>query len=215
MSSAEVELRGVWHRSFGATRTDLLDGLLARLREPHRRYHTAVHVVWVLRHLQRLVDAERGRDGGADAAIDDDALRLAALYHDAVYDPTRADNEAVSAKLAVTVAAELGWDAARCHEVHQLVMATATHQPASTPQALLVDADLAVLGASPADYTAYMTGVRAEYAHVNADEWRLGRVAVLDSFLDSPTVFHTTLMQHEREARARANMSAERAALLR
>ena len=215
MSSAEVELRGVWHRSFGATRTDLLDGLLARLREPHRRYHTAVHVVWVLRHLQRLVDAERGRDGGADAAIDDDALRLAALYHDAVYDPTRADNEAVSARLAAEVAAELGWDAARCHDVHELVMATTTHQPTGTAQALLIDADLAVLGASPADYTAYMTGVRAEYAHVNADEWRLGRVAVLDSFLTAPSVFHTTLMQHEREARARANMSAERAALLR
>ena len=215
MSSAEVELRGVWHRSFGTTRTDLLDGLLARLREPHRRYHTAVHVAWVLRHLQRLVDAERGRDGGADAAIDDDALRLAALYHDAVYDPSRSDNEAVSAKLAVTVAAELGWDAARCHEVHELVMATATHQPASTPQALLVDADLAVLGASPADYTAYMSAVRAEYGHVPAEDWRRGRVAVLDSFLTSTSVFHTALMQHEREARARANMSAERAALLR
>ena len=84
MSSAEVELRGVWHRSFGATRTDLLDGLLARLREPHRRYHTAVHVVWVLRHLQRLIDAERERVGGTSAAVDDDALRLAALFHDAV-----------------------------------------------------------------------------------------------------------------------------------
>ena len=76
MSSAEVELRSVWHRSFGTTRTDLLDGLLARLREPHRRYHTAVHVAWVLRHLQRLIDAEREQVGGVLRVVELVARRL-------------------------------------------------------------------------------------------------------------------------------------------
>ena len=209
MSSAEVELRTVWQRSFGTSRIDLLDGLLARLREPHRRYHTAVHVAWVLRHLHRLVEA------GGGAPFDIDALRLAALYHDAVYDPTRSDNEAVSARLAAAVAAELGWDEHRCITVHELVMATAAHQPADGAQAVLIDADLAVLGATPSDYTAYVNGVRAEYAHVGPDDWQRGRTAVLDSFLGSPTVFHTPFMRQEREARARANMTAERAALQR
>lgn len=211
MSSPEVELRSAWQHSFGMAHGALLDALLARLREPHRRYHTAVHVVWVLRHLHHLVEAEAHLTAGNQ--LDLAALRLAALYHDAVYDPRRADNEAVSARLAAHAATELGWPAERCEVVHQLVLATAGHSPADAAQALLVDADLAVLGAAPGDYTAYVNGVRAEYAHVDPESWRTGRTAVLQRFLAEPSVFTTETMRTEREARARANMTAELAAL--
>jgi predicted metal-dependent HD superfamily phosphohydrolase len=217
MSNPEVELRAAWHRSFGPTHPDLLDSLLARLREPHRRYHTAVHVVWVLRHLHHLVEAgARLADRGhvtEPVGVDLDAVHLAALYHDAVYDPLRADNEAISARLAVEAAEQMGWPPERCHVVHELVMATAGHVPADTAQALLVDADLAILGAEPAQYTAYVNGVRSEYAHIDAQSWRTGRAAVLQRFLDVPAVYSTDIMRHEREARARANMAAELAAL--
>lgn len=208
MSSPEVELRTAWHRVAGAAHAQHVDALLARLREPHRRYHTAVHVVWVLRHLQRLIDAD-----ARTATLDVAALRLAALYHDAVYDATRTDNEAVSAALAARVAADLGWESGRCELVHRLVMTTAGHAPSDLASALLVDADLAVLGASPTDYDAYVHGIRSEYAHVSSEGWRTGRAAVLERFLAARTVFHTEFMQREREARARANMTAELAAL--
>ena len=53
-----------------------------------------------------------------------------------------------------------------------------------------------------------MTGVRAEYAHVDDEGWRTGRAAVLAAFLDRPVIFVTAPMQAS-EHRARANLAAE------
>src|SRR5690606_17676045 len=60
--------------------------LLARWREPPRHYHTADHLAVVL----AVVDEHRAH------AADPDAVRLAAWYHDAIYDPRRVDNEEAS-----------------------------------------------------------------------------------------------------------------------
>jgi predicted metal-dependent HD superfamily phosphohydrolase len=211
MSTPEAALRSAWHQLAGPTHEALLDDLLARHREPHRRYHTATHVMWVLRHIDHIVGA--GDERWMSPHVDRDAVRLAALYHDVVYDVHRSDNEVVSADLAARVANELGWQDDRCAAVHRLVLATAGHAPAADDEAVLVDADLAVLGGEPKDYAAYVGGVRAEYAHVPADQWRAGRAEVLRRFLDMPRLFTTDVMHGEREARAKANLTAELASL--
>lgn len=205
MSTPEVALRSVWQQLAGSQQPQLLDHLLARHREPHRRYHTATHVMWVLRHIDHIVQEPTD--------IDLAAVRLAALFHDVVYDPTRTDNEAVSARLAADAARALGWPHHRVADVERLVMATAGHEPTAADEAVLVDADLAILGAEPKDYAAYVQGVRGEYAHVNAEQWRVGRAAVLRRFLEAPVLFHTPVMQRERTSRARANLAAELASL--
>jgi len=56
--------------------------LIARWNEPQRHYHTANHLAAVLEVIDEF----------ADRAADADAVRLAAWYHDAVYDPRRMDN---------------------------------------------------------------------------------------------------------------------------
>lgn len=211
MSSPEVELRSTWAHlvddaPVGTPTDHLLGSLLIRLAEPLRRYHTAVHVMWVLRHVHAIGHLLSDPRQLAE-------VELAALYHDAVYDPRRTDNEALSADLAAAAAADLGWSGDRCRSVHRLVMATATHRPQSVDEAVLVDADLAVLGGEPRSYTAYVNGIRAEYAHVDNDAWRIGRAAVLRGFLHADRVFHTAEMRSSREARARANMTAELATL--
>jgi predicted metal-dependent HD superfamily phosphohydrolase len=214
VTAPEVELGRVWRRLVGvdAGRAGdaALDELLARHRQPHRRYHTATHVMWVLRHIDDLA---------ADSTpVDVDAVRAAALFHDAVYDPRSPTNEHDSAVLARRVLADCGWEAARVERVAALIELTAGHDPAgdTDPGAdILLDADLAILGAEPADYRAYVTGVRVEYAHVDDDGWRTGRAAVLRSFLDRPAIYRTTSMQTARERRARANLSAELADLQR
>src|SRR4051794_41509918 len=58
--------------------------------EPHRRYHDLAHLAAVLGLVGEL----------AGPATDPDAVRLAAWYHDVVYDPERSDNEQVSAERA-------------------------------------------------------------------------------------------------------------------
>jgi predicted metal-dependent HD superfamily phosphohydrolase len=92
-------------------------------------------------------------------------------------------------------------------------MATAGHSPGADDEAVLVDADLAVLGGEPKDYAAYVQGVRGEYAHVTPQQWKAGRADVLRRFLDLPRLFTTDLMHSERESRAKANLAAELASL--
>jgi predicted metal-dependent HD superfamily phosphohydrolase len=205
----EAELVVAWQRSVDRD-THLLDGLLARHREPHRRYHTATHVRWVVRHVDELAAVVAPQH--ADEVI------AAAFYHDAVYDPRRADNEHVSAELARRDLTSLGWDDDRVRRVAQMIEATAHLDPDaatvdSGDTALLLDADLAILGAEPAAYSAYVSGVRQEYAHVADAEWRTGRGRVLSEFLDGDTIFLTPAARDRWEAQARANLAAELASL--
>jgi predicted metal-dependent HD superfamily phosphohydrolase len=206
VSSPEVALRRCWHELGG--RDDApVDDLLARHREPQRRYHTAVHVMWVLRHVDELLTAD----------VDAPVVRAAALFHDAVYDPRSSSNEADSAALAAAELGALGWAPARLARVGALIVGTAGHDPAvaaaATDAAVLFDADLAILGSSPAEYQAYVTGVRTEYAHVDDAGWRAGRAAVLRMFLARDPIYATVTMRATRERRARANLAAELAAL--
>jgi predicted metal-dependent HD superfamily phosphohydrolase len=205
MGSDEQAIRRTWRTLGGDEAT--VDDILARHREPHRRYHSVVHVARVLQTVDELLAVHH---------VDDpDAVRAAALFHDAVYDPGAPDNEQRSAELAVRSLRSNGWTPERCAVVGGLILATATHEANDADAEVLLDADLAVLGAEPSVYQAYVRGVRAEYAHVDDDAWRTGRSAVLRSFLDRDRIFRTATMWTHRERRARANLTAELADLAR
>lgn len=209
--SDETELRAAWTGTVGTAAPSLVafDDVVARHREPHRRYHGVRHVMWVVRHVQDLTTSVELADTGAVIA--------AAFFHDAVYDPRAADNEARSADLAERVLEALDdpvWDAARRRSVADLVLATAAHTaPADADTAVLLDADLAVLGAEPGAYQTYVTGVRAEYAHVDAASWRVGRGQVLRDLLARDPLYATAPGRERWSARAAANMTAELASL--
>ena len=208
MAWVEEELRDRWAVDAGRSRAAVaaFESLLGRYREPQRRYHGVAHVLRVLRTIDELLPE-------ADA-IEPAAIRLAAWYHDAIYDPRApaGHNEAASAALAERDLGALGQPAERVAAVRRLVLVTAGHDPADGDEAVLCDADLAVLAADPATYTAYATGVRVEYGHVDDAAWRQGRAAVLRTFLDRPVLFHTPTMAR-RDAAARANLAAELATL--
>jgi predicted metal-dependent HD superfamily phosphohydrolase len=215
MTQPEIEIRSAWRHIAGHHHDGYIDDVLIRYAEPHRHYHTATHIMFVLRHLHEISDASTGHVSAEVVA--------AALYHDAIYDARAADNEACSAVLAANDLTEIGWTADRCESVARLILATAGHLaddhgttagPApSTDTAMLLDADLAILGADPGAYQAYVNGVRAEYRHVDDDQWRAGRTAVLHRFLDRQRLFLTDHMHTTLEHRARANVEAELAAL--
>ncbi len=148
-------------------------GLLGRWAEPHRAYHDLAHLSEVLERVD-LMAAEADRP---------DAVRLAAWFHDAVYDPTAADNEERSAALAMTTLRLLGVDELLLDEVTRLVRLTATHDvgPDDANGAVLCDADLAVLASDDLRYAAYVEGVRREYAHVDDAAFADGRAQVLST----------------------------------
>ncbi len=216
MTQPETEIRAAWRHIAGHHHDGYMDDVLIRYAEPHRHYHTATHIMFVLRHLH---DVSRS----SDVSLSPEVI-AGALYHDAIYDARAVDNEASSADLAVADLAAIGWSSQRCGVVAALIMATAGHLSDAhevadssddhpTDTTMLLDADLAILGADPGAYQAYVNGVRAEYAHIDDDQWRSGRSAVLHRFVERPRLFSTQYMHAAYEHRARANIEAELAAL--
>ncbi|GAA2419833.1 hypothetical protein GCM10010191_33720 [Actinomadura vinacea] len=177
----------------------------ARYGEGHRRYHTREHLAAVLDLVDELAAhallAER----------DADTVRLAAWFHDAVYEPERADNEERSARLAGRMLADTDLAEDVVAEVVRLVELTVTHAPAADDRngQVLCDADLAILGSEPERYAAYAVAVREEYAFVPEDLFRVGRAEVLGGLLALPALFHTPLARERFEARARRNIETE------
>jgi predicted metal-dependent HD superfamily phosphohydrolase len=198
----DSDLRRWWATDVGTGHAAeaTLERLISRYREPQRRYHTVNHVAAV-----RQLTGELLREIIVDGDV---TVRLAAWYHDAVYDPRSSTNEAESAELARTELAALGIGGAVLDAVARLVLATAGHHPTSADEAVLLDADLAIFAAQPASYQTYVSGIRFEYNFVDDAAWQTGRSAVLRSFLDRDVIFHTDAMKpHERQARA--NLTSE------
>jgi len=208
MSEPEAALRRCWHEIAGAHHDDSLEFVLQQHREPHRHYHTATHVMWVLRHVDDIA-ATLPRDHDVDLG----AVRAAALFHDVIYEPRSTENEVRSAGVAVRHLQRAGWPPARRAAVDRLVRATAQHRASSLDEAVLLDADLAILATDPSDYAAYANGVRAEHGDLSPEQWRRGRGDVLRGLLARPHLFASTVMRERCEHRARANLTAELAAL--
>ena len=172
----------------------LLEDLMRRYSEPQRHYHTLQH----LRECLALFDAVR------DVAQRPADVALALWFHDAVYDVHAHDNEAASARLAVVSLS--GTD--QSMHVADLVLAT-RHDAAPVPgdAALVVDIDLAILGAAPARFREYEQQIRAEYAHVPDEVYLARRAAVMRGFALRSPVFSTPAIRARYESAARRNLA--------
>ncbi len=165
---------------------------------PGRAYHNLTHIAHCLTELDH-----------ARAALErSEEAEVAVWYHDAVYIPGAADNERLSAELADGALRHAGVrDEARARITH-MILATDHRPPAPHGDAaLVVDADLSILGADPADFDAYEAAIRTEYAAVPEADFRAGRAAVLRTFLDRPRIFATDAFRERHEAQARANLA--------
>ena len=176
----------------------VLDEVVGRWAEPPREYHTLQHLCECLALFEQL--RQHARHPGEVA--------IALWFHDAVYDTGRHDNEAASADWASRVLRGAGATAHMAQRVHALVMATRHAQvPATADARLLVDIDLAILGAAPARFDEYERQIRAEYAFVPEALFREKRGAVLRGFLERSTIFSTPACRQRFEAPARANLA--------
>lgn len=180
--------------------------LEAAYAEPHRRYHTRAHIEACLALLDARGDLTEGERRLVEWAV---------WFHDAVYDPRAADNEARSAELARRALPALGATSSEAAEVARLIGLTAGHDVPAGDRlgAILVSIDLAILGEPPVAYDAYARAVREEYGFVPDPAWRQRRAAVLQRFLAAPVIFPDPELHRAREAQARANLARELASL--
>jgi predicted metal-dependent HD superfamily phosphohydrolase len=176
----------------------IFEEVMARYAEPHRRYHTE-------RHLEEcFVELEAVR-GEAERPAE---VEIALWFHDAIYDPRAKDNEERSAEWTRAVLARAGARADVGERVAGLIMATRhAAEPVGADACVLVDVDLAILGAPPARFDEYERDVRAEYAWVPDLVFRRERRKILERMLARPRLFATARMHELYEERARANLA--------
>jgi predicted metal-dependent HD superfamily phosphohydrolase len=175
----------------------VVDELLRAYREPHRRYHGVDH----LRDCLEQLDAAPAIGETRDLA------ETALWFHDAVYVPGAADNEARSAEWAARALTGAGASEARAHEVARLVHLTDHARPAEDPVgALVCDVDLSILGRPPAEFAEYERRIRAEYDRVPEPLYRMGRASVLAGLLAREPLYRSGHFRALYEAAARRNL---------
>jgi predicted metal-dependent HD superfamily phosphohydrolase len=145
-----------------------------------------------------------------DLATDPDAVRLAAWYHDAVYEG-RSDDEERSACMAEVDLSALGVADGVVVEVARLIRMTVEHNPAPDDRngAVLSDADLSSLAVSAEEYRRNSAAIRAEYAHVVDTDFGAVRARIIRSQLSSPALYRTPVARERWERAARVNLAAE------
>lgn len=183
----------------------LWQDIASRYNEPQRAYHT-------LRHIQQLFGQfEKIKHLLHKPHI----IALAIYYHDVIYEPTRSDNELQSAEYALDkLTGYLNKE--QCQHIYTLIMMTATHElnewadeNKASDAAYLLDMDLSVLGAPWVEYEKYAQAVRQEYSHVAKENYRVGRIAVLESLLAHPQLYLTDYYYERLETQARVNIKRE------
>lgn len=190
-----------WQRAWQGLQLQPAEGLMEQLlvaySEPQRHYHTLQHLGECLMHF----------DAVQHLAQKPAEMELALWFHDAVYEVKAQDNELRSAQWAVNALQHSGAGDALCQRVHALIMATChSATPVDADTQLLVDIDLAILGASPERFAEYDEQVRAEYSWVPKLIYGFKRKQVLQSFLQRPQIYSTAHFQQSLEIQARSNL---------
>jgi len=183
--------------------------LVEAYANPPRAYHSLDHIEALL----RLYDEVAEGPGWTQPR----EVYLAMLFHDAIYDARRDDNEARSAVMAAAEIArwlpDAGIDIPR---VVELIELTARHgqlvaddfprDPRGDDTRRFLDCDMAILGAPPAAFDAYDRGIAAEYRHVPRWTYALGRRRFLKGLLARERIFLDDGFHARFDAQARHNL---------
>lgn len=185
--------------------SEQLAALRTAYATPPRAYHNFAHVEEVLRHYDEVANGP--------GWTQPEEVRLAVLYHDAIYEPGRKDNEARSAELAVEHIGrwlvDRGIDAARVAELINLTARHGSFVPGDVDRdaALFLDCDMAILAADATVFAAYDRGITAEYrGHVPAWLFKLNRRRFLKGLLAKERIFLSDWFHERLDAQARINL---------
>lgn len=147
--------------------------LINAWHEPHRFYHTERHLNFLLKEIEYLFNNNKIKK------YEKEALIITAFYHDVVYDPTRQDNEQVSADFfrKHTKPSKL------TDEIYQIILDTQTHQPQGRLSKIFCEMDMAVV--SRANFMSLLHWERQiakEYQFTDYAVYRQTRLFLLEKF---------------------------------
>ena len=201
------ELKQSWFSLLNELDGDLLVGariwkqLVTAHTNPDRHYHNLNHV-WHLLTLANSVEA---------ITENLSAIKLAAWFHDYVYDPQSQENEIKSAVYAEKTLTKLNIASDLINLVKQIILSTQKHKPLldSIDNLLFLDLDLSILGASGDRYWQYAQNIRKEYSWLSDRNYQQGRKQVLSTFLARDRIYYTDYFYQRLESQARENLARE------
>lgn len=166
-----------------------------------RFYHNLAHIQQVLGTIEQM----------RTQAINFPAIQLAAWFHDVIYNPRANDNEERSAEYAEISLKAVKLPISLIEPVKLLILDTKTHQahPDDIDSQILLDADLAILGASEPEYLNYAQAIHQEYSWMPDKIYKSGRQHFLQNILQRERIYFTELLCIKLEEKARRNMQAE------
>jgi predicted metal-dependent HD superfamily phosphohydrolase len=176
----------------------MFDELVECYSQPHRKYHTMQHLGECLQYLRAAwAMAEQPAE-----------IAVALWFHDAIYETRRKDNEEMSAAWARDHALSRGVSPVQAGRIFDLVMMTRHDAvPTGDDAKLMVDIDLAILGAASPRFDEYDRQVRQEYWWVPGLVYRRERRRILQSFIDRQAIYATTYFRDLLEQQARGNIA--------
>ncbi|CAD8118135.1 unnamed protein product [Paramecium sonneborni] len=160
--------------------------------QSQRHYHTLRHIYDMLKQLKGAKNIQN--------------VKLATFFHDAIYYPKLHDNEEKSCLLFQQFAQECKIDS---EVISIFILQTKSHQTDVSflsendlsDLMIFLDADMSILESDA--YQIYAQDIRKEYSHFTDKEYKTGRIAVLQKFLQSK------IFNLRSEEKARKNIQEE------
>jgi len=175
-----------------------IDRIVEQYTHPDRHYHTITHLLDALRHAWQIAGYQK----------DIRLVELGIFFHDFIYDPRRSDNEECSAEVAWKALSEMDFTDRVISPVRRYIEVTKTHKPMSWEEAVICDADTAILASSSETYWEYAEGVELEYFHLTEDEWLAGRSDWVSKMLEREELYNTEVM-YQKTPMAKENLKRE------
>ncbi len=176
----------------------VFDDVCSAYSQSHRYYHTLQHVEHMLSLLK-------------EANIESPSVSWATWLHDYVYEPGASDNELLSAQYAETAMRQLCVSTSVIEQTKAMILATKTHQcdVGSPEMQILLDADMAILGAEPERYQDYCGAVAKEFQSIPGFLYRRGRKKFLGGVLAQDVIYSSEWFCRRFEVQARENICTE------
>jgi predicted metal-dependent HD superfamily phosphohydrolase len=207
LNTITVELWPRWYTllQFLGIEEDKIEKYFAQIVEAYsakyRFYHTLEHIYNILVVIETLQHKTKKIV----------AIQLAAWFHDVIYETQAQDNEEKSVEYARELLQYEGISNNLIDTVSCLILDTKHHQSDfdNIESQILLDADLAILGANPGEYQKYARLIRQEYIWVSDSDYTAGRTKVLKKFLQRGRIYLTEEIFNSLELSARNNIKAE------
>lgn len=179
----------------------------AAYQTPPRAYHNIKHVHEVTARYENVATTLGWQNPKE--------VYLAVLYHDAIYQAGRKDNETRSSDMALAAVEKyLSDESIDTLKLKNLIELTAKHghlQPDNLDEDTkhFLDCDMAILGSDPEQFIAYDKAIASEYrGKLPGWMFQFLRRKFLKGLLDSPRIYLSEFFHQSHEAKARVNIAS-------